>query len=107
MKDPNAIVSGTIRFDPPLEGTPSEMLRDHPDLTVELEGDRRARFNPEDPRSVGFIQILDGLSRQGMAVYLEIDPNTSVITRLLIPHVTHLSLIHISEPTRRTPISYA
>jgi hypothetical protein len=91
MKDPNAIVSGTIRFHPPLKGTPAEMLRDHPDLSVELEGDRRVRFNPEDPRSVGFIQILDGLNRQRMPVYLELEPNTSVITRLLIPHVTHIA----------------
>src|SRR5665647_3798604 len=27
--------------------------------------------------------------------------------QVILPQVEHLSLIHISEPTRRTPISYA
>jgi len=84
MKNPNAIVSSIIRLDPPLKGSPAEMLRAQPDLSVELEGGRRVRLDPENPRSPGFIQVLDGLSKQHLPVYLEIEPNTSMITRLLV-----------------------
>jgi len=66
------------------------MLRAERGLSVELEGRRRVRLDPANPRSVGFAQILDGLSKQRLPVYLEIDSATSAITRLLIPHVTRV-----------------
>ena len=87
MPNPNAIVSSVIRFVPPLDRDPAEMLRAEGGVSVELEGGRLVRLDPANPRSVGFIQILDGLSKQRLHVYLEIDPATSVITRLLIPYV--------------------
>lgn len=87
MPNPNAIVSSLIRFEPPLDRAPAEMLRVEGGLSVELERGRRARLDPANPRSVGFIQILDGLSKQRLPVYIEVDPETSAITRLLIPHV--------------------
>jgi len=90
MPNPNAIVSSVIRFEPPLDRAPAEMLRVEGGLSVELEGGRRARLDPANPRSVGFIQILDGLSKQRLPVYVEVDPETSAITRLLIPHVTRV-----------------
>jgi hypothetical protein len=90
MPNPNAVVSRVIRFEPPLDRPPAEMLRAERGLSVELEGARRVRLDPADPRSVGFTQILDGLSKQRLPVYLEIDPATSTITRLLIPHVTRV-----------------
>lgn len=90
MPNPNAIVSNTIRFEPPLDRTPAEMLRIEGGPSVELEGGRIVRLDPNNPRSVGFIQILDGLSKQRLPVYLEIDPATAVITRLLIPHVARV-----------------
>ena len=34
------------------------------------------RLDPDDPRSAGFAQILDGLRRQRLQVYLEVDPAT-------------------------------
>jgi hypothetical protein len=45
------------------------------------------RLDPDDSRSAGFAQVLDGLSRQRLPVYVEVDPATSAITRLLIPLV--------------------
>lgn len=96
MKNPNAILSSTIRFVPPLKGTPSEMLKQHPDLSVELEGGRRIRFNPEDTRSAGFIQILDGLNKQQLPVYIEIDPDTSTVTKMLIPYVSRIASVRPS-----------
>ncbi|HEY8224977.1 MAG TPA: protein-glutamine glutaminase family protein [Pyrinomonadaceae bacterium] len=91
MPNPNAIVSSVIRFEPPLDRPPAEMLRADRGLSVELEGERRVRLDPADPRSAGFAQILDGLRKQRLPVYVEVDPATSAITRLLIPHVTRVA----------------
>src|SRR5947209_14865386 len=63
------------------------MLRAEAGLSVELEGERRVRLDPDDPRSAGFAQVLEGLSKQRLPVYIEVDPATSTITRVLIPHV--------------------
>ena len=93
MPNPNAVVSTVIRFEPPLDRPPAEMLRDERGITVELEGDRTVRLDPADPRSTGFAQILQGLSSLRLPVYLEVDPATSVITHLLIPHVARVSRI--------------
>jgi hypothetical protein len=82
MPNPNAIVSTVVRFDPPM---------------VELEGGRRVRLDPQDPRSPGLTQIMAGISKQKLPVYLEIDPATSSITRLLIPHVTRVVAVHARE----------
>jgi hypothetical protein len=90
MPNPNAVVSTTIRFEPPLDRAPLEMLRAEGGLSVELEGGRRVRLDPADARSAGFAQVLDGLSKQRLPVYMEIDPATSAITRLLIPQVTRV-----------------
>jgi hypothetical protein len=90
MENPNAVVSTVIRIEPPLDRPPDELLRAGRDLSVELEGERRVRLDPDDPRSAGFVQILEGVRRQRLPVYLEVDPATSAITRLLIPHVTRV-----------------
>jgi hypothetical protein len=87
MPNPNAIVSTTVRLDPPLDRAPAEILRADGGLSVELEGGRRLRLDPANERSPGYAQILDGLSKQRLPVYLEIDPATDAITRILIPHV--------------------
>ena len=90
MPNPNAIVSAVIRLDPPLDRAPAELLRTDRGISVELEAGRRVRLDPANPRSVGFAQVLDGLNKQKLPVYLEIDPATSFITRVLIPHVTRV-----------------
>ncbi len=41
--------------------------------------------------------ILESLSKLRKPVYLEIEPATSAITRLLIPHVTHVVGVQPSE----------
>lgn len=90
MPNPNAIVSTVIRLIPPLDRAPAEMLRSEGGLSVELEDGRRVRLDPANPLSPGFAKILDGLSKQPLAVYLEIEPTTSAITRLLIPHIARV-----------------
>src|SRR5713226_7568979 len=91
MPNPNAIVSVTVRIEPLLDRPLAEMLRAERGLSVELEGGRRVRLDPANPRSAGFAQVLDGLSKQRLPVYVEIDPATSAITRLLIPYVTRIA----------------
>ncbi len=73
MPNPNALVSSVLRVE-----------RE----SVELGNGRRVRLDPENPRTRGLTPILEGLSRLRRPVYLEIDPATSTIARLLIPHVT-------------------
>lgn len=90
MQNPNAIVSTEIRFDPPLDRPIADMLRVKGGLSVELEGERKALLNPDDPRSEAFAEILDGLREKKLPVYVEVDPDTSVIKHLLIPHVSRV-----------------
>lgn len=90
MQNPNAIVSAVIKLAPSLDRSPVEILKSEAGITVELEEERRVRLDPADPRSPGFAQLLDGLRTQHMLVYLEIDPATSAITRLLIPRITRV-----------------
>jgi hypothetical protein len=97
MPDQNAIVSRTIRLDPPLDRAAAEMLRAERGLSVELEGGRRVRLDPDDSRSAGFAQVLDGLSKQGHPVYLEVDPATDTIIRLLIPHIARVVGVSSSQ----------
>ena len=79
MPNPNAVVSTIVRVD--REG-------------VELEGGRRVRLDPANERSAALSRVLEGLSRQGLHAYLEIDPTTSAITRLLIPLVTRVLRVY-------------
>jgi Glutaminase len=97
MPKPNAIVTTVRRFEPSLDRPAAEMLRAEGELRVELAGERSVRLDPDDSRSPGFADILSGLSEQGLPVYLEVDPETSTIERLLIPHVAHVLGIHPTE----------
>lgn len=89
MPNPNAIVSNVVRIEPPLDRTPpAQTLRAGRAISVELEGGRRVRLDPADRRSSVFAQVLDGLGRLKAPAYLEADPATSSITRLLVPYLT-------------------
>src|SRR6266571_3711146 len=90
MPNPNAIVSTVVRIDPPLDRPAAELLRSERGLSVEMQEGRRVRLDRANPHSAGFAQILEGIRKQRLPVYLEIDPATLAITRLLIPHVTRV-----------------
>jgi hypothetical protein len=90
MPDPDAVISIVVRIDPPLDRSPAEMLRAEAGITVELEEGRRVRLDADNPQSPGFAQILDALSKQRLPVYLEVDPETSAVSRLLIPQVARV-----------------
>src|SRR5665647_2625249 len=70
-------------------------------------------FTPGNPESKKVILLLHGLNERSWvkylvwAYYLAQYTNSYVILFPISFHINRLSLIHISEPTRRTPISYA
>jgi len=97
MPNPNAIVSTTVRLEPPLDQAPEQTLRAERGISVALDGERRVRLDPADPRSAGFARVLDGLSTQRHPVYVEVDPATEAITRLLIPHVARVINVRSSQ----------
>jgi hypothetical protein len=87
---PIAIISILVRLEQPLDQA-LEMLGTGESVSVELDDERRARLDPADPRSSGFAGVLDGLSKQMLPVYLEIDSDTEAIVRLLIPYVARVA----------------
>lgn len=91
MPNPNAIVSHVLGVTPP----PDRPGADERGFTVELEEGRTVRLDAADTRAGGFARVLDGLRELRKPVYLEVDPATSTITRLLIPH---LGRVHAVRP---------
>src|SRR5215207_8986701 len=89
MPNQNGIISTTIRLEPPLDRPPAEALQREGGVSVVLE-DRRARLDPADARSAGFAEVLDGLSKLGRPVYVEVDPATDAVTRVLVPLVSRV-----------------
>ncbi|HEX4953010.1 MAG TPA: protein-glutamine glutaminase family protein [Thermoanaerobaculia bacterium] len=94
MPDPNAIVALVTRLEPSLDqASASDLLRQRPEgVVVELEGYEALRL-AEGDGAAGRLDILEGLRRLRTPVYLEIDPATRRITRLLIPLVTRVSQV--------------
>jgi len=86
MPNPNAIVSQVVRIDPPID-VPTPDARE---FTIHLENERTVRLDPADRTSAGRARVLDGLRQLRKPAYLEIDPATSFITRVLIPYVTRV-----------------
>lgn len=81
MPNPNALVGRVERLEPTIE----QRLRG--ERAVVLSGDQRANLDANDPKSEVFAHVLDGIARLGRPVYVEIDPATRAIKRLLLPDV--------------------
>jgi hypothetical protein len=80
MPNPNAVVSTVLGVEPHDEGG----------SVVALDEGRSVRLDPEDARSPAFARILEDVSRARVPVYLEVEPPTSRITRILIPLVARV-----------------
>jgi hypothetical protein len=81
MANPNAFVSHYVR---PVQPT-GERLAARQTREFELDGGRRVRLDPGNARSEGFARVLTGLAELRHPVYLELDPATDGISRLLVP----------------------
>lgn len=97
MPNPNAIVSRRVRIEGPSDLAAQEQVRGGDGLSVELDDGRKALLDPKNPRTPGFVQVLRGLEAIGSPAYLEIDPETSAVTDLLIPHVSHVIGLEADE----------
>jgi hypothetical protein len=86
----NSYVATVESFDPPVERAVAETLRANQSLTVVLGDGNRVDLSADDPRSVGYAQVLDAMRVQRRPVYIEIDPETSRIARMFIPHVAQV-----------------
>ena len=86
MANPNAIVSRSIRLAGAEARTEGRMVGPQ-GLDVELDGGRRVRLDPQNPRSEGFASVLAGLAELRHPAYLDVDPETEAVSRILIPTV--------------------
>ncbi len=100
MPNPNAEVSIVRRFDLPAGRSPAEELRATRRVDVDLESGRRTHLDPADRHSIVYAQVLETMNQHRRPVYLEIDPETSAITLLLIPYVTTVLSIQPLEEER-------
>jgi glutaminase-like protein len=94
MPNRNAIVALVVRIDPPVEKlSGAEFFRRHPaGASIAFEGDRTARLYPGD-LAAGMLEIIEQLRQMRLPVYIEVDPETRGIARLLIPLVTRVAAI--------------
>ncbi|HWT13503.1 MAG TPA: protein-glutamine glutaminase family protein [Allosphingosinicella sp.] len=97
MARQNGIVSRRVRLDIAADRPADEAIRSRQEVSVELDDGRRVRLDGADERSQGRVAVLAGLEKLGRPVYLEVDPETDAVTRLLIPHVARIVSIRQSD----------
>ncbi len=101
MASPVVIVSNVTSVGPvtaePTGAAQSSDRRSRP-VAVGLTNGRNAQLDPDDPRTPARAEVLDALREQQRPVYLEVDPDTSTITELLIPQVAYvISITRIDD----------
>jgi hypothetical protein len=82
VPNPNAIVATVLR----IEGD-----------FVHLGNQRRVRIDPERPGTGGFFAILEGVRQLRRPVYMEIDPQSSAVVRVLIPLVSRVKGVNLGD----------
>lgn len=93
MANKNTIVGAVVRIDPAVEKPGVEMFKAFPQgFSITFEGDRTARLKPSEQAS-HILEILEELRRIDAPGYVEVDPDTQEITRLLIPLVVKVANI--------------
>ncbi|HEY5029613.1 MAG TPA: protein-glutamine glutaminase family protein [Candidatus Angelobacter sp.] len=99
MPNLNAIVGRIVATDPHIEKLSGvEFFRLNPNgVSIGFEGGVTARLFPGE-RAAGMLEILEQLRQMRLPVYLEVNPQTRGITRLLIPLLTRVLAI---EPAAR------
>lgn len=91
MPNPNALVGRVVRLDPTFEERPRG------ERSVILGGEERARLDPADPKTDGYARVLDSAAKAGRPVYLEIDPATGLVRRLLLPDFGAVEQVKIAD----------
>lgn len=94
MPNPNAIVDGISKISPSTEDLAARPLKPSlKTITVNFQGGRSAFLDMSIPRSVVWADILDSWRKADRPVYVEINPETNVITQLLLPLVVTVESI--------------
>ena len=98
MPLPNSIVSKIEFIEPAVDSPGDEMFRRYPDgFSIGLEDKQTARLRPSE-RAAGTLEILEELRRMGAPAFLEVDPDSQSIARLLIPLVATVGEILDAPP---------
>lgn len=63
----------------------AQASRDSRSVTVEFDGGRSGRLDLTENRAEAWLSALDQIRSSGLHAYVEIDPETSFITELLVP----------------------
>jgi hypothetical protein len=86
MAKPNVIVDGVRGLSSPIEaaaaveGEPSARV-----IEVNFDGGGSGNLELKDHRSVVWADVLDNIRHSNQSVYVEIDPQTNIITEVLVP----------------------
>lgn len=81
---PNVFIDRIQRLDLPPWG---------PTVPIRLQGGATALVDMTRPNAAGFCVLLRDLQQQGELLYLEVDPTTGVLERVLLPLVTRVASV--------------
>ena len=85
MPRKNAIVATIEGIEPSVDRPPAEMGAEAGEgFSIRLEGDQTARL-PAGARAAGMLAVLESLRQIDAPVYIELEPDTDRISRLLVP----------------------
>ena len=94
MYKPKALIDGIRSFFPTRDKWVSRPAKDLPGkVTVEFKTGQKGILDMKNPRAVVWAKLLDLQRKVNRPVYVEIDPDTSVITQLLIPEPSRVMSI--------------
>ncbi|MEG4323260.1 MULTISPECIES: hypothetical protein [unclassified Microcoleus] len=93
MANSNTIVSPIGRIDPPLESHATAPTG----RTVYFSDGQTLRLDPDNPYSIIYAELLDSMQQAGIPAYVEFDPETRAIARVLVPLVVRVSNIVRTE----------
>lgn len=94
MAKPNVIMDGVRGLSSPIEavaavaGEPSARV-----IEVNFDGGGSGNLELKDRRSVVWADVLDNIRHSKQSVYVEIDPQTNVITEVLVPLSVKVGII--------------
>ena len=97
MPTKNTIVAIVVGTEPLIEKSSAETIKNHPDgILIEFEDKQSAYLLPKD-HAATVLDIIEGLRKMRAPVYVEINPDTKEIIRLLIPLVSKITNVIVSE----------
>lgn len=97
MPESNTIISTSVRIAESTGHARDQAFKDGANVTVELDQGRRVYLEPNSPKSAVLEKILGNLAKIGHPVCLQVDPETSTVARIFIPHVARVTAIQPTE----------